>query len=326
MKVTLPGGLRDVLHTLKASDRGIKIRLCYMILVILCSCLVFTLQFALSLVDAEGAFAQWLLSDIPSILIYMLMCSVIVVFFTILHDWNQYILNTETLKASEQWMRMQLEKEPIIDESNREIKAYLKAIREQLAQFSQLGDDGTAEAREVLIHNLRTAVETDHALIHCGNALVDSICAVKHRQMKKKGVKPVWRIGAIPNELSVNDMELCALLSNALDNAIEACMQLPEGVPPQVETEILWDEQALMVKISNPCIGASKKAKTAFHLSDKRKNEPGLGLASIRQVVRANHGEILLDSAGNDDLFVFRVYLPLTETCAQSAPRMEMPV
>ncbi|MCM1222348.1 MAG: ATP-binding protein, partial [Lachnospiraceae bacterium] len=65
-------------------------------------------------------------------------------------------------------------------------------------------------------------------LVKTGNVMVDAILnsklSVAERLHVRLNVKAV-----IPEGLPMSDVELCAVLGNLLDNAVEACAALPEG-------------------------------------------------------------------------------------------------
>ena len=77
-------------------------------------------------------------------------------------------------------------------------------------------------------------------------------------------------------------MDFCVLLGNLLDNAIEACMELPPEVPRKVDITLRQKEHILLYEISNPYqVKRKKVSKKKFH---------GYGLHNVEKCVSNNHG------------------------------------
>jgi sensor histidine kinase regulating citrate/malate metabolism len=55
-----------------------------------------------------------------------------------------------------------------------------------------------------------------------GNPILDALLSAKRVAAEQRGIRCEWSL-SIPPELGLPAVDLCALLGNALDNAIEAC-------------------------------------------------------------------------------------------------------
>lgn len=69
-----------------------------------------------------------------------------------------------------------------------------------------------------------TKVDT---VLRTGNVMVDAILNSKLTLMRERRIK-VDATAAVPRELAIPDIELSVLIGNLMDNAMEACMKLPE--------------------------------------------------------------------------------------------------
>lgn len=94
-----------------------------------------------------------------------------------------------------------------------------------LATMLEQGD--IEKAREFLyeIHDTLTKVDT---VLKTGNTMVDAILNSKISLMYSKNIR-VDATAKVPAELTVKDIDLCVIIGNLLDNAMEACEKLPEG-------------------------------------------------------------------------------------------------
>ena len=64
-----------------------------------------------------------------------------------------------------------------------------------------------------------------------GSLVMDALFYQKRRQALQNGIR--WQCDArMPMDCPVKDMDLCIIMGNILDNALEACGRLPKGEAP----------------------------------------------------------------------------------------------
>ena len=111
-----------------------------------------------------------------------------------------------------------------------------------------------------------------------------------------------------PQKLRISDMELCSLLSNGLENAVQAVEKLePECRQIQFHCRIQQDK--LLIEIKNPVHAGGQ---LLFHdgLPVSNRENHGYGCQSIRSIVRQHQGICVFDE--KDGMFLLRVVLPVT--------------
>ena len=81
-------------------------------------------------------------------------------------------------------------------------------------------EDGTA-----YLASLRTAAEALSPAFHTGSAVIDILLADKLETARgvEAEVSLLW-----PRKSGVDDFDLCVIFANALDNAVRACLAVPE--------------------------------------------------------------------------------------------------
>ncbi|MCH5341390.1 MAG: sensor histidine kinase [Acetatifactor sp.] len=143
-----------------------------------------------------------------------------------------------------------------------------------------------------------TNVET---VIKTGNKMADAILNSKLSLAAQKDIQ-VKADTKIPVSLTVSELDLCIIIGNLLDNAIEACMELP---PERRLIRIYMEMKGnyLYLALTNTAGG---KKKQSFH-STKGEGH-GYGIARADAIVKKYGGYIT--RASEDEAFSTEVLLP----------------
>lgn len=85
----------------------------------------------------------------------------------------------------------------------------------------------------------------------CQHPAVDSLIGVKARDAKQAGVRFQTQLN-VPPDLAIPSVELCAVFSNLVDNALNACQALPPSVRYVNVTARRWGRY-FVVDVENSC-------------------------------------------------------------------------
>lgn len=155
----------------------------------------------------------------------------------------------------------------------------------------------TAEAREYL-NTINGGINGVLNKIKTGNFVSDAILNSKAVSAAKFDTQISFS-GRVPSE-GISSEDLCTILSNLIDNAIEAC----EKVSGRKKIEIESGEANgfLILSVSNPTVnGANPK----FRTTKKDKLNHGIGLKNVERVIKKYNGT--LDLGKNGELFTANV-------------------
>ncbi len=190
-----------------------------------------------------------------------------------------------------------------------------------LAQL--LAEKKTEEAVRYL-EQLDIRMEQGKAVIQTGSVYVDALLNPKFRQAQKLGINISIEI-SVPGEEQIAAVDLCCLLANALDNAIEACERgIRAGAPAGwIRMQSKTHTHYWVVEIGNS-MHAPVSMEQGKILSSKRMHfadrpARGVGLQNIQAVVDY-YGGVLEVSC--KEAFTLTVMLPLSFTAKKnpSAP------
>lgn len=139
------------------------------------------------------------------------------------------------------------------------------------------------------------------------NPLVDAIVNTKYREMEEKGILLVLKINEM-KDLWIGDDDIVVILSNLLNNAIEACEKCEEKT---VKLKLMKEGAGLVISVRNTYDGVINKSGDKILTSKNDKEQHGLGIGNITEAVERNGGSY---SIGYDDKeFVFSIFIPEKE-------------
>ena len=143
-----------------------------------------------------------------------------------------------------------------------------------------------------------TNIET---LIKTGNQMADAILNSKLSIAAEKQIN-VKAVARIPVALTISELDLCIVIGNLLDNAMDACMELP-AEERLIRIYMEMKGNYLYLALTNTASGAKKRnfrsTKGAGH---------GLGLARVDAVIKKYGGYIT--RASEDNAFSTEIMLP----------------
>lgn len=155
----------------------------------------------------------------------------------------------------------------------------------------------------------------DSAALHgrrrlCENETADIVLSAKAQAMEQAGVNARFGV-SLPKELPLAPTDLCALLGNALDNALEAARRTPEG---WVSVRARADKGLLMLRVENSAPGLPVREKTGrFATTKADKSAHGFGLAGMEEIARRCGGT--LEAKAEEGRFALTVCIPLAPSC-----------
>ena len=145
-------------------------------------------------------------------------------------------------------------------------------IRHHFIQLSAMAKDGDLEKIKKYLQNALDKIPTlDYHF--CENQSVDNVIGYYYALAQKEEIPFDARVD-LPKELSVDEMDLCLILSNLLENALEASRKTA-AAQQRISLEIYQHSASiLLIRVENNFDGNIKEKDHLFH-STKR---TGLGL------------------------------------------------
>lgn len=143
--------------------------------------------------------------------------------------------------------------------------------------------------------------------ITTNHAIVNAILNTKLSAAKKHEIRTLCNTVKELHIGQIEEIDLCHLLGNLLDNAIEAAVNCPENKTRYMEVSITEHNQMLMITVKNSF--DPDKLYPAFRTSKPDKAEHGFGIRTIKQIAKKYNG--FADFYQEDDLFCCNVTLEM---------------
>jgi|GEM_PF-973130 len=144
-------------------------------------------------------------------------------------------------------------------------------------------------------------------IIKTGNLMLDTVLSSKKEEADRQKIEFICNLNVQP-DLSYMSMEICILLGNAIDNAIEACMR-SHAEKKFIELELTEDSSRLLFHMKNS-IGEQPQDNGEFLQTKKEdKLHHGIGLRSIKQISNSLGGDMTYEY--DDEYFAIWIYFPV---------------
>ena len=156
------------------------------------------------------------------------------------------------------------------------------------------------------LNELETDLDSIDTLYHSGNLQLDSILNAK-LAIAEKGQIRIHCDASIPPQLHVSDLDLCVILGNLLDNAIESCRKIKDPDERFIRVYIGILKKQLYISITN-ATSETVKQRTDHYFTMKR-GDHGHGLKRVDQVVKKYDG--YLNRQNEPGVFATEIVLPL---------------
>ena len=167
--------------------------------------------------------------------------------------------------------------------------------------------DNPAQIREYLLrlNDDLTRVDT---VIKTGNVMVDAILNSKLSLIQSHHIS-VNAKAAVPSKLSISEIDLCTIIGNLLDNAMEAVLKQEQESARFIRVYIGILKKQLYLSVQNS-VGGEVLKSGGTYLSTKDSTSHGFGLMRIDHIVEKYGG--YLNRQSEEGVFATEVLLPLS--------------
>ena len=145
---------------------------------------------------------------------------------------------------------------------------------------------------------------SDYNLHFCENQAVDSVFGYYSTLAKRENI-PFHALVSLPTDFSIDEINLCLVFSNLLENAIQASVKTDQA-RRKINVEVYpHHNHLLLIHVENTFDGKIQQENNVFQSSKRSGN--GIGIESVRHITDKNGGAC--DFTYKDGIFSAKIML-----------------
>jgi len=187
-----------------------------------------------------------------------------------------------------------------LEQNQKQIRKFRHDMNNHLSVVGYLLQKGELQKARDYFDKISVYMQTANRKF-CENSVVNAVLNAKYNLMTDAKIDGFFHI-SIDKLLFIDDVSLCTLFANTLDNAIEACQKIEAPDRRKLELKCRYTENGYFsLELINSKINEIAVQKNQY-ISDKEdKSAHGIGISSIRDIVEKYEGT--LDISYDDTSF-----------------------
>ena len=192
-----------------------------------------------------------------------------------------------------------------VENMYRKMRGWRHDYRGHIQAMKALLSAGDLDGLRGYLDKLDTGLNTVDTVIKTGNPMADAILNSKISLAQSRGIT-VKADAHVPVGLRMSEIDLCCILGNLFDNAIEASMALPEE---ERLIRVYMEMKGTQLYISFTNFTAGKKLRKTGKVYKSTKGEGhGFGLVRIDKIIEQLDGYLSRNS--EDGAFTTEILIP----------------
>ena len=231
-----------------------------------------------------------------------LIASILILIVNLFTFYNYNELQEKALyQAERQFLTQQVENYAVqlqeMSKTWQQAREYRHDMKQRyLLIESYLNRNEYEKIRELYQQSVETLTEEDN-LSKTGNVTFDTIVNYKAAVAQKNHIN-VKLDTMIPYDIKLEDVDLYSLLGNLFDNAIEAASKV-DIEEREIKLLAKMSGNNLYLEMENPYTGNLRKQGRNYLTTKGDKNEHGLGLRIVENIINRHSGQMIIDDKEN---------------------------
>lgn len=190
--------------------------------------------------------------------------------------------------------------------SDEEIRALRHDMKGHLSTLTSLLSEGNTPDALAYLTSLTDYHHERYAAVYCSNLYLNTVLGTFAARFDKLNIPFTFHVGIDNRPLPV--VELCLIFNNALENALEASLKLPEE-KRLVEAVSRIRNGQLLLRVTNRFPARDCKERNGLPMSTKSEQGHGYGMANIRSAAARLGGD--MHYRAETEMFILDVYFPI---------------
>lgn len=166
---------------------------------------------------------------------------------------------------------------------------YRHDMRHHLKVLSGMARQNNSEKIVSYIENLNKNAELSAPGTFCKNPAINAVLSEYISRAEKLGCRTELKI-SVPEELPFELSDVCIILSNALENALNACEKCPGDIRYIDLLTDYSDDCKLKISVKNSCAAPVKLDASGLPITEAGTDGHGIGLRGVKKTVEKYNG------------------------------------
>ena len=177
-------------------------------------------------------------------------------------------------------------------------------------QIAVLRSEQDPDKRNAFLNQMEEEIKQYELQNKTGNHVLDTILTSKSLYCNKHGITLTSVADGSLLEF-MDTMDICSIFGNALDNAIECELKIPNKEKRLIHVTVSQQKNFLMIRVENYFEGMLKFKESGLATTKKEKMFHGYGIKSIKYTVDKYGGAVHIDA--EKQWFDLKILIPLLE-------------
>lgn len=172
-------------------------------------------------------------------------------------------------------------------------RAFRHDIKNHILLMNMLAEQGHYDELKEYLRDMSGVIDESDYVRISGISAVDAILNEKMYEAQAQDITTNFDVVNLDKN-DILPLDLCIILSNALDNAIEANMKIENTAERSIRLKVHGNSTFSVISVSNPTAGEPEKLPSGGFATSKEDAEShGFGLRSIENTMKKYNGEMV---------------------------------
>ncbi len=227
-----------------------------------------------------------------------LMMTVLIIIYVFFYHGAIVLLERTELEKRSQLLEMQSHQYRELQEYMKQSQRLRHDFRQSVHILSALAEKNDIDGVRAHLSEYEQRLNKSVSPSYCANTALNALFGHYHELAEADGIRTEWKI-ELPEPLTFSELDMAALFGNIMENAIQACIGLPEDKRYFNLTTEIRHGNSLYVVSTNSFDGNALKSGDGAYRSTKHGGQ-GTGLASIAAVAEKYGGSTRVYNSGTE--------------------------
>lgn len=195
-------------------------------------------------------------------------------------------------------------------ESEESIRTLRHDLKNHVMTIELLLDQGRTEELKNYLHTMSKSSDTSTSRFRTGNQLVDGLLMRKLGPAAADGLRVEVKLDMSSGGF-LSPFDLCVLMGNVLDNALEACQKVTPAESRFIRLSGGRSANCLLVRLENSYSGQRTSTSVPLQTTKADRRMHGFGLRNVKRVLDRYGGTMAITTA--EGVFTMSMLLPMPD-------------